>query len=78
MARLWDVRSGELLGTFKGHLCSLKSVAFTPEEKCNVSLKQNLYILGEITYLNIAFFHIRFNKHLFIFLKSKTDVLLSV
>ncbi|CAG01529.1 unnamed protein product, partial [Tetraodon nigroviridis] len=33
MARLWDVRSGELLGTFKGHLCSLKSVAFTPEEK---------------------------------------------
>ncbi|XP_072218034.1 denticleless protein homolog [Leuresthes tenuis] len=33
MARLWDVRSGELLGSFKGHLCSLKSVAFTPEEK---------------------------------------------
>lgn len=33
MARLWDVKSGELLGSFKGHLCSLKSVAFTPEEK---------------------------------------------
>ncbi|KAM9703140.1 denticleless protein homolog [Menidia menidia] len=32
-ARLWDVKSGELLGSFKGHLCSLKSVAFTPEEK---------------------------------------------
>lgn len=50
MARLWDVRSGELLGTFKGHLCSLKSVAFTPEEKCNVYPKQILYLLGEITY----------------------------
>lgn len=33
MARLWDVKSGELLGSFKGHLCSLKSVAFTPQEK---------------------------------------------
>ncbi|KAK7907693.1 hypothetical protein WMY93_016305 [Mugilogobius chulae] len=33
MARLWDVRSGELLGSFKGHLCSLKSVAFTPQDK---------------------------------------------
>ncbi|XP_056283668.1 denticleless protein homolog [Pseudoliparis swirei] len=33
MARLWDVNSGELLGSFKGHLCSLKSVAFTPWEK---------------------------------------------
>ncbi|XP_037605806.1 denticleless protein homolog [Sebastes umbrosus] len=33
MARLWDVTSGELLGSFKGHLCSLKSVAFTPQEK---------------------------------------------
>ncbi|XP_076612857.1 denticleless protein homolog [Chaetodon auriga] len=32
-ARLWDVKSGELLGSFKGHLCSLKSVAFTPQEK---------------------------------------------
>ncbi|RVE55724.1 hypothetical protein OJAV_G00228860 [Oryzias javanicus] len=32
-AQLWDVKSGELLGSFKGHLCSLKSVAFTPEEK---------------------------------------------
>nr|XP_046228420.1 denticleless protein homolog [Scatophagus argus] len=33
MARLWDVKSGEMLGSFKGHLCSLKSVAFTPQEK---------------------------------------------
>ncbi|KAF7666042.1 hypothetical protein LDENG_00119970 [Lucifuga dentata] len=33
MARLWDVKSGELLGSFKGHLCSLKSVAFTQQEK---------------------------------------------
>nr|XP_061842707.1 denticleless protein homolog [Nerophis lumbriciformis] len=33
MARLWDVKSGELLGSFKGHLCSLKSVTFAPEEK---------------------------------------------
>ncbi|MED6270698.1 hypothetical protein CHARACLAT_013042 [Characodon lateralis] len=33
MARLWDVKSGESLGSFKGHLCSLKSVAFAPEEK---------------------------------------------
>lgn len=33
LARLWDVRSGEPLGSFKGHLCSLKSVAFTPQEK---------------------------------------------
>ncbi|CAN9507820.1 unnamed protein product [Ophioblennius macclurei] len=33
MARLWDVKSGDLLGCFKGHLCSLKSVAFTPREK---------------------------------------------
>ncbi|CAL1585594.1 unnamed protein product [Knipowitschia caucasica] len=33
MARLWDVRSGDLLGSFRGHLCSLKSVAFTPQDK---------------------------------------------
>ncbi|XP_076024090.1 denticleless protein homolog [Genypterus blacodes] len=33
MARLWDVTSGELLGSCKGHLCSLKSVAFTQQEK---------------------------------------------
>ncbi|KAM7395221.1 hypothetical protein PAMA_006806 [Pampus argenteus] len=33
MARLWDVKSGEMLGSFKGHLCSLKSVAFAPQEK---------------------------------------------
>lgn len=32
MARLWDVKSGELLGSFKGHLCSLKSVAIAPQE----------------------------------------------
>ncbi|XP_030201817.1 denticleless protein homolog [Gadus morhua] len=33
MAKLWDVHSGELLGTFKGHQCSLKSVAFSKREK---------------------------------------------
>ncbi|XP_028997502.1 denticleless protein homolog [Betta splendens] len=33
MAKLWDVKTGDLLGSFKGHLCSLKSVAFTPQEK---------------------------------------------
>ncbi|XP_056151020.1 denticleless protein homolog [Lampris incognitus] len=33
MAKLWDVKSGELLGCFKGHQCSLKSVAFTKQEK---------------------------------------------
>ena len=33
MARLWDVKSGDMLGSFKGHLCSLKSVAFAPQEK---------------------------------------------
>uniref|UniRef100_A0A3Q3B5H9 Denticleless E3 ubiquitin protein ligase homolog (Drosophila) n=1 Tax=Kryptolebias marmoratus TaxID=37003 RepID=A0A3Q3B5H9_KRYMA len=33
MAKLWDIKSGEPLGTFKGHLCSLKSVAFAPGEK---------------------------------------------
>lgn len=38
LARLWDVKSGELLGSFKGHLCSLKSVAFSPEEKGVLSL----------------------------------------
>ncbi|KAL2082529.1 hypothetical protein ACEWY4_022347 [Coilia grayii] len=32
-ARLWDVKSGELLGSFKGHQCSLKSVAFSKQEK---------------------------------------------
>ncbi|XP_060773875.1 denticleless protein homolog [Neoarius graeffei] len=32
-ARLWDVISGELLGSFKGHQCSLKSVAFPKQEK---------------------------------------------
>ncbi|KAJ3606219.1 hypothetical protein NHX12_025739 [Muraenolepis orangiensis] len=33
MAKLWDVHSGELLGSFKGHQCSLKSVAFSKQEK---------------------------------------------
>ncbi|KAG5277290.1 hypothetical protein AALO_G00115830 [Alosa alosa] len=32
-ARLWDVKSGDLLGSFKGHQCSLKSVAFSKQEK---------------------------------------------
>ncbi|XP_065124939.1 denticleless protein homolog [Paramisgurnus dabryanus] len=31
-ARLWDVITGDLLGTFKGHQCSLKSVAFSKHE----------------------------------------------
>ncbi|XP_016337985.1 denticleless protein homolog [Sinocyclocheilus anshuiensis] len=33
MARLWDVITGDLLGTFKGHQCSLKSVAFSKQER---------------------------------------------
>ncbi|XP_042633402.1 denticleless protein homolog [Cyprinus carpio] len=32
-ARLWDVVTGDLLGTFKGHKCSLKSVAFSKQER---------------------------------------------
>ncbi|KAG9344645.1 hypothetical protein JZ751_010330 [Albula glossodonta] len=32
MAKLWDVKTGDLLGTFKGHLCSLKSVAFSRQK----------------------------------------------
>ncbi|KTG05971.1 hypothetical protein cypCar_00014172 [Cyprinus carpio] len=32
-ARLWDVITGDLLGTFKGHQCSLKSVAFSKQER---------------------------------------------
>ncbi|XP_051955197.1 denticleless protein homolog [Xyrauchen texanus] len=32
-ARLWDVITGDLLGTFKGHQCSLKSVAFPKQER---------------------------------------------
>ncbi|XP_067901929.1 denticleless protein homolog [Heterodontus francisci] len=32
-AKLWDVKVSELLGTFKGHQCSLKSVAFGKQEK---------------------------------------------
>lgn len=47
MARLWDVKSGELLGSFKGHLCSLKSVAFTPEEKGNTSPTQTTRFKGK-------------------------------
>ncbi|KAJ8355600.1 hypothetical protein SKAU_G00183940 [Synaphobranchus kaupii] len=31
-AVLWDVRTGDLMGTFKGHVCSLKSVAFAPQK----------------------------------------------
>ncbi|XP_069786486.1 denticleless protein homolog [Narcine bancroftii] len=31
-AKLWDVEMSELLGTFKGHRCSLKSVAFGKRE----------------------------------------------
>uniref|UniRef100_S4RC75 Denticleless E3 ubiquitin protein ligase homolog (Drosophila) n=1 Tax=Petromyzon marinus TaxID=7757 RepID=S4RC75_PETMA len=33
MAKLWDVCAGEALGSFKGHQCSLKSVAFSQSEK---------------------------------------------
>lgn len=51
MARLWDIKSGELLGSFKGHLCSLKSVAFSPEEKGNLSSKKILYVFIVITYI---------------------------
>eukprot|EP00062_Callorhinchus_milii_P019229 gi/632973600/ref/XP_007903231.1/ PREDICTED: denticleless protein homolog [Callorhinchus milii] len=32
-AKLWDVTGSELLGTFKGHQCSLKSVSFGDWEK---------------------------------------------
>ncbi|KAH0622721.1 hypothetical protein JD844_025263 [Phrynosoma platyrhinos] len=32
-AKLWDVRTDELLGVCKGHQCSLKSVAFSKFEK---------------------------------------------
>ncbi|XP_066533529.1 denticleless protein homolog [Hoplias malabaricus] len=32
-ARLWDVATDELLGSFKGHQCSLKSVSFPKQEK---------------------------------------------
>jgi len=32
-AKVWDVRTGELLGVCKGHQCSLKSVAFSRFEK---------------------------------------------
>ncbi|XP_051501016.1 denticleless protein homolog [Myxocyprinus asiaticus] len=32
-ARLWDVPTGDLLGTFKGHQCSLKSVAFSKQDR---------------------------------------------
>ncbi|XP_077013862.1 denticleless protein homolog isoform X1 [Tamandua tetradactyla] len=32
-AKFWDVKAGELIGTCKGHQCSLKSVAFSRFEK---------------------------------------------
>ncbi|XP_053565334.1 denticleless protein homolog [Bombina bombina] len=32
-AKLWDVKAGELIGVFKGHQCSVKSVAFPKYEK---------------------------------------------
>ncbi|KAJ8269858.1 hypothetical protein GJAV_G00107610 [Gymnothorax javanicus] len=32
LAMLWDAQEGEALGIFKGHLCSLKSVAFAPRQ----------------------------------------------
>ncbi|XP_055966750.1 denticleless protein homolog [Sorex fumeus] len=32
-AKFWDVQAGELMGTCKGHQCSLKSVAFSKSEK---------------------------------------------
>ncbi|KAM6218377.1 denticleless protein homolog isoform 2-T2 [Rhynchocyon petersi] len=32
-AKFWDVTAGELIGTCKGHQCSLKSVAFSKFEK---------------------------------------------
>lgn len=51
MAKLWDVKTGDLLGSFKGHLCSLKSVAFTPQEKgtlyyiwANMSMSNIFYL----------------------------------
>ena len=38
MAKLWDLKCGELLGTFKGHQCSVKSVAFTKDEKGTIDI----------------------------------------
>ncbi|KAG8123242.1 hypothetical protein E2320_018672, partial [Naja naja] len=32
-AKVWDIKTGELLGVCKGHQCSLKSVAFSKFEK---------------------------------------------
>lgn len=43
MAKLWDVQSGELMGTFKGHQCSLKSVAFSKQGKGTVYLHTLVY-----------------------------------
>lgn len=73
MARLWDVKSGELLGSFKGHLCSLKSVAFTPEEKGNISPPQTLHVLRVKAYIVYKIekksgFHKY--KQLFVFMKN--------
>lgn len=79
MARLWDVKSGELLGSFKGHLCSLKSVAFTPEEKGNISPTQHVlrvkaYIVYKIE--EKAGFHKY--KQLFVFMKNIAQLILII
>lgn len=47
-ARLWDVTSGELQGSFKGHQCSLKSVAFPKQEK------GKLLILSALCCMNLS------------------------
>lgn len=47
-ARLWDVVSGDLLGSFKGHQCSLKSVAFPKQEKGNP------FILSAVCFMNLS------------------------
>lgn len=49
-AKLWDVKTTELLGTFKGHQCSLKSVAFPKQEKGTMDFlwKQQLYLQNPV------------------------------
>uniref|UniRef100_A0A2K6G8Y4 Denticleless E3 ubiquitin n=1 Tax=Propithecus coquereli TaxID=379532 RepID=A0A2K6G8Y4_PROCO len=42
-AKFWDVKAGELMGTCKGHQCSLKSVAFSKFEKGNLKLIDSAY-----------------------------------
>lgn len=49
-ARLWDVISGELLGSFKGHQCSLKSVAFPKQEKGNA------FVVSAVCFMNLSVF----------------------